>query len=516
MLPSRAGKTLTVFALWSYLQCCRPRDAIIVLPSQHMGNRIIEQKLHPLVLGSECFRDEIVSKRKVTADEIILRRSRTWLIGAGNPNQIASVSAGVGYVDETDAIYVSEDGNDIVELTRQRLVEYQDGLLLVSSTPSTDEGVIAQQYERSSQGRYYTQCPGCRGWHVWCSLREEGDHEAQLDWGYYPGTKLVDPEQVQITCACGYGVRQHERAALLRGGEWRHADAGEDEPRSNRGFHLHRLQTLDLDWSETARAQRAAVKTDIGKLRVFLNHYAARPFQKRRIVQDDAIAALREHVERVTQLPDDLEALFIGVDTQKSYYVYTVVALHADGSLTVLAVDRAETDHELERVWQAEHLGRLADCVIVDAGDGHRMHDVLELVERLGKGAFAYMGARSQKRWTWSTRYGQTIVADAVTYGEELYQRLHGFQPGEPGYVTLSSTIHDDWLRQLADVQQEKRGATVKLVDSGNNHGFDALKMATVLTDVWRARQRTARPGKPAAKKPRGNDVNAAVAAEYL
>ena len=493
MFPSRMAKTLTVFSIFCYYQINIPRPAIIVLPSQQSAGRLCKQKLHPLIYDSEVFDDEIIHTRKINTEEITLRRSQTWIVGAGSIVNIAAISASLCYIDEIDKIHMPENSyetSDVLELVRQRASEYNNSKIIISSTPTITDAQIWRQYRSSSRGRFYIPCPKCKNFIVFDNLSKVGKHECSLDWEYIDKERgQIDEKSVHITCHyCMNEIYDHERKALLNKGKWIH----EEPDNKNKGYHLNKLHSLDTSLYEIACAQREAKKSNIPKLHNFYNAYKGLPFDRNRIETNETYEHIASKRRKISDLLDDTKSIIIGIDVQKGYFVYSVINIQRETNRwAVLELDAVNTWDDVKKLWNRTFFGKKADGMIIDGKEGSRQEEIQKKVEELGQGVYVYMGyAMRNKRYDFNKKNKQIVMGNSKLYAQDLCFKLYNFstKDDEEGCIYFSSSIRDKFLKQVAAIKSEEKEHKIEVsfelhkLDT-QDHAFDSMKMALCLDE---------------------------------
>jgi phage terminase large subunit GpA-like protein len=216
---------------------------------------------------------------------------------------------------------------DPVKLATERTRTFWNRKIVKCSTPTTREGYIFREYERSDQRQYYIPCPHCGKYQilVWKQVswpdeerRPEAIKEKRLAWYECIGCKGKIDDEHKLK-AIRKGVWAPQGASVDKHGHVRGANARE----ARRGYWLNALYSPWLTFSEVA-AEFLSSQDSIEALMNFVNSWLAEVWEEK---------AEETSAENVTKLavdypsglvPDQVQVLTAGVDVQKDHFYYVI------------------------------------------------------------------------------------------------------------------------------------------------------------------------------------------------
>lgn len=316
LLPIQIGKSEIEMNILGYTMTENPMPIIVALPAEASMNKLIDQKINPLIEETPAVQKVLVS---LASRETSNRRTfkdfqggQLYIEHAGNPVRLKSTSAGMVLADEFSS-FASElgTGDDPVALLDGRTTAFIRAKRIKVGTPETAGACrLTELWEKSDQRHYHVPCPDC-------------GHEQPLVWSGLEWTP--DARECWYNCrACGYRIREFEKAAIIAAGHWvpTHPD------RSLRGYQLNGLYYppgLGRTWRELAREFLDAVG-DPAKLKTFVNDRLAEAWQdaSARNLKD---TLLRDRAEpyRLRRAPRGVLAITAGVDTQDNRLAVQIV-----------------------------------------------------------------------------------------------------------------------------------------------------------------------------------------------
>ena len=273
---------------------------------------------------------------------------------AGSPSRLAQWPVRYLFCDEVDK-YPPYSGReaDPIALAEKRQGTFWNAKTVLASTPTTRNGNISREYDRSLQLVCRLQCPHCGAWIV-------------LVFQNVKWPEGSTPEQVRedklahYECQeCGGIITDQDKLHMLRRCVWapeKHEVTPDDVARGHvafthtTGFHINRLYS---PWQSGTFSEIAAefllVHRDPAKLMDFVTQTLAQPWEEK-------VEANEPDELKLKILPDQPEGLVppgglvltAGVDVQKGHYFYVIRAWGVDMESWLIRAHRVESWAALE------------------------------------------------------------------------------------------------------------------------------------------------------------------------
>jgi phage terminase large subunit GpA-like protein len=473
-----------------------PGPMMVVQPTVDLAKRYSRQRIDPLVTSTERVRAKVaLSKSRDSGNTILVKEFNGGILvvtGANSAAGLRSMPVRYLFLDEVDAYAADvEDEGDPVALAEARLRTFgRRAKRFIPSTPKLKgTSRISRYYEASDKRKYHVPCP-------LCDEKQVLDFE-RLRWE--PGK----PETVRYQCIkCEGKFAEHHKTEMLAAGEW--IATAECEDKTIHGYHLSALYSPIgwFSWTEAARQWEGAV-ADADARKTFVNTVLGEEWEE----EADAIPDWQRLYERREDWKHALvpeRGLFItaGADVQadrievdiwawgrqlESWLVEHVV-IYGDTSVGSTWNNLTEL---LGRTWEHETGARVAlQRIAVDTGaytsevyrwarnqdrqtvlpiKGVAAYDRLVPVSGPTKVEVMPNGDRLKRGinlWTVSVSF----------FKKELYKQLNLVKPTDEqldeglrypsGYVHLSRSVSDEWIKQLVAEQQvivrSRRGFAVR------------------------------------------------------
>lgn len=501
-----------------------PGPCLIVFPSGQSATEMIDERLIPMILSSPRLRQHMTGvARHLKLTQVRLRPMTIYSGTAGSPQALASRPIRYVICDEVDKypLFSGREADPVgLAEVRTRTYRHRRKLILVS-TPTTTDGVIARWFNGTEDRRYY---------YVPC--RECG-HEQKLTfknmrWRDQQGRIGViipkDPESRQklaatltvedvfIACEqCGHLHHETDKYPMLKAGHWESLCPNAADKRV--AFHLPVFISPWVPWFKVAVEFLISRETLEDQLR-FTNQWLGEPFEER--VKDVTLGAAMDRVLPLMprgRVPPWSLALVSTADTQKGAWWW---ATRAHG-----VVDGTPVSHLVD-YGMARTLGELCQKTLenrrsmvlgIDIGGGVKTEDGGDMAAEI----YA-MSLRDPRIWPLkgrSVRYGSTDhkpmqvaritftppgmqvptevllrTLDTQYYKDVLASRI---AQGDPVVWTLPADVCDEYRRQLVSEHKilVRRGQSAILVwkpvtKGVANHLWDCEVYQIGLADMLR------------------------------
>lgn len=264
-------------------------------------------------------------------------------VGGNSPNAYARRSCRVVIADDASRLpaSVGEEG-DPASLLRARTETWPDSLCLFVSTPTLDDDIIDQAWQRSDQRRFHLTCHAC-------------GLEDYVTWGnathFHVGYEGEDPATARLACPCGARYDEAQRRELVRAGRW--LATAEGKP-GCAGFHLPRtisllgnatLENLVSGWLSARKEGREALRT-------FVNTALGEPWEERDSPKIEPHVLLERRESYQVEIPAVAAVITAGVDVQADRVELQVVAWAERLERWVVSYDTILGDPRRREVWE--------------------------------------------------------------------------------------------------------------------------------------------------------------------
>jgi phage terminase large subunit GpA-like protein len=329
-----------------------PDPALIVLPDEKVGRKIVGKRLLPLFEDTDCLKELMTgSRRDAKLTSILLINGfELGLAWAGSAASLASDPIRLAVLDEVDK-FPEFTGREAapVDLARVRLRTYTElhlSLLIALSTPTTRNGPITKGFEACSiKLWYFVPCPHCRTNQrlifdrlKWEKFKEQPTDEARANL-----IRMRKAAWYQCAKCNGRIEEHHKKAALLAGywgtldGKWKLFFDGHEEgafPEGDRvGVHLSALYDLSTSFAAIA-AEAVEAGKNPEKLMHLRNSTLAEVFEQPVATPTVNLFASKCRPDpesdfvppKAKLVPKWASRLLMTVDTQKDHFWFVIRA----------------------------------------------------------------------------------------------------------------------------------------------------------------------------------------------
>ena len=455
---AQTAKTNTYMAASAWLMANDPAPMMWVMPNATLAKDTSVNRLQPLIFSSEEIMEARTGKREdIKKDSITLSTMTLTLVGSNSPANLASRPVRYMFLDEVDKFPLgSRKEGAAVDLAKERTRSFSEPKIFESSTPTTVDGTIWQEYLNGDQRRYFVPCPhcgkdmlfvfnpersafenptGCEAKLIWDSSARRRDG----DWDY---DKVAST--AHFVCPhCKGKVYNEDKAKMLRLGHWKPTNA----PYADGRVRSYHISTFYAPWPK-ARWGALAVeflkaKRGLLGVRNFINSICAEPD----VGQYDGGGARRE---LVLLNPSELNApaqkwRIMTVDVQADCFYYVARDWFAGGNSILAEWAKVDTFDDIEEA------ARRLSVEAVGLDSGYRAADVY--AECAARGWFALRGDERQSWPHASRKTGRKIERPYVT--REFDPMLGTAEQGKRRVFELrwSNPAVKDILARLRDSQ---------------------------------------------------------------
>ncbi len=533
MAASQVGKTEAMYNMIGYLIDQDPGPTLVVMPREADAKSVSYNRVLPMIEGSEALRMHLPRiTDDITRLEYHLDRMILYFAGSNSPADLASRPIRYLFLDEVDK-YPRFSGReaDPIKLASERQKTFWNRKTVKVSTPTTRDGYIYREYEKSDRRRFYVPCPHCGKYQVFLF--------GQIKWPKEERSSEVirNEELAWYECVfCQKEIEDRHKPKILLSGKWV-AEGAEltDSGRIRKsgfksrhaGFFLNSLYSPWLSFSDIA-AEFLKSKDYIELLMNFVNSWLAEVWEEK--IEEttvDKIRSLSRDYEE-GEVPDDVVLLTAGVDVQKDHFYYVIRGWGYYEESWLIRKDRVEHwediiealfKTEYKKIASTETLPVYLSCI----DSGYRTDEVYSFCREWQDKAKAIKGQENIQggrfynaaRIDINTRTGGIIKGGLVLWSlnttqyKDKINRL--MTTKDPFKWHIFKNPDDEYLNQVTSehkvlIRNRKKGTArevwQKKKEAVSNHYLDAEVYALAAADMLRVSM-LRKEGSPIVYRPR-------------
>lgn len=472
---TQIGKTESIHNMIAYAIDQDPGPTLFVLPREDDAKSISTTRVQPMILLSEELRHHLtdnlddVSKKEIKLDRMIL-----YFAGSNSPAGLAGKPVKYLFLDETDKYpHFAGKEADPIKLASERTRTFWNRKIVKCSTPTTKDGYIFKEYERSDRRKFYVPCFHCGKYQVlyWGQIKfpqeernPEKIKEQKLAWFECIGckNKITDLMKQKMM---SQGVWVPEGCEIDKAGKI----TGEIQNNSRRGFWINALYSPWLSFSDIA-AEFLDSRPDPERFMNFVNSWLAEPWEENisGTVEDD-LRKLSITSNPRGVVPAGAVVLLAGLDVQKDYFPLVIRAF-GPGESWLIRAETVQNWKDVEDVLfntkypsEEDPVNKLFEVWMVNVDSGDRTDECYEFCRAWSGRARAIKGVDhlngmpfmvstidkmpstglvipgGMKLWRLDTSY----------FKDKVNRLVRNTQPGVPGGWHLHSNPADEYVQQF-------------------------------------------------------------------
>ncbi len=506
MAASQVGKTEAMYNMLGFILDQDPGPTLMVLPRESDAKGISYNRVKPMIESSPALSRYLpVNTDDITKLEYHFDRMTLYFAGSNSPADLASRPIRYLFLDEVDK-YPKFSGReaDPIKLASERQKTFWNKKTVKVSTPTTREGYIFREYEKSDKRRFYVPCPHCSKAQVLVF--------GQIKWP----KEESSPDRIKNDrlawyecCHCKGRIEDIHKQKMMLNGHWL---PEKKEYSRNRGFWISSLYSPWLTFSDIA-SEFLRSKDYIELLMNFINSWLAEVWEEEieETTIDKVRVLARDYDEGI--VPDEVIVLTAGVDVQKDHFYYVIRGWGYYEESWLIRAERVEYWEDIvDQLFKTEYkknngkeiLSVLMTCI----DSGFRTDEVYEFcrywadLTKAVKGQEEISGGRfySPTKIDINTRTGGVIPGGLVLWSLNVTQykdkinrlitsinpcKWNLFRNPAEQYLTQFTAEHKVLIRNRTtgtakEVWQKKKGSSA-------NHYFDAEVYAVAAADIIRA-----------------------------
>ena len=201
---SQVGKTTIMACGMTYIIDIKPCNMVFAAATEELRNEYIDIKLKPIITDCVSLNDKVERTQRNEVSRSVVRYNGGSLRFAtsGSSSSMKSRTARIAVIDEADEFSSNADSRNSVDVVKMRTSNFADGLVIMASTPTNEQGAIWQEWLRSDQRSYHTPCPHC-------------------GVEFVLGLDNMDTETGKLYCTeCNEHITELQRLRMLELGRW--------------------------------------------------------------------------------------------------------------------------------------------------------------------------------------------------------------------------------------------------------------------------------------------------------
>lgn len=491
---TQTGKTTMVQAGTAWRIVNKPQPVVWVMPSEGLAKSFSETRWMPLFDDSETLRNQKpANPNKFKNLEQHFNRCTLTFVGSNSPANLASRPAGLLLMDEVDKFARETDQEtSALFLAENRTKSFVGALRVKTSTPTTPDGAIWQEYLKGTQEKFMLPCSHCqeRIELLWENVKWSPEAKIDGKWNM----ALVEESAHYVCQKCACQINDGQKMEMLQAGEWQSTN-----PTAQKGFRSFHLNSLYAPWRSCTFGALAVKylrdKNTLNGLQDFLNSTLAQPWEQvESQVGEGHILALRGDYHRGS-CPIEPATVVICADIGQSKQYWVTTAFSESGESwvldygSVLAPEDLLGDPAQRKYRTPSGLEVGPDCGLIDSGFAtFRIYSVCASsggYYHPSKGSSATFGSRISK--TTLEDFPGVVLYTYVDHAIKTELFLDRMRNGKPP-VHLPKDVDDEFLRglggQMLVPRKTASGQQLVWKSVAQDHYMDALKLCHVAWHV--------------------------------
>jgi len=352
------GKTVSVMGIASWVLGNEPAGMLWVMPNHNLGVSFSRSRWLPMINECESLKGLMPDDRyAISHSEQRFTECTLNFVGSNSPANLASRPVKWLICDETDKFAdATEKEASAIELAKMRTRSFKRPKIILTSTPTVEDGEIWQHYLRGDRRRYKVTCPHCKALiaFVWDQVKFGEARKENGEWDRNEIRRIARYECQE----CGGIITDKDKARIIKNGIW--VPENENAIPGVRSYHLNSLYSpqdqccwaaLALEWVDSVTSHRG--------LQGFVNSILAEPWEERGPESDRPVV--------VTDAPAPEGTTLMTVDCQgTSPFFWYVIRRWQNGDSVCLEATSAERWDDLREI-QEKH-GVKDYHVFIDSG----------------------------------------------------------------------------------------------------------------------------------------------------
>lgn len=372
---TQLGKTTMIQVGTAWRVVNKPQPFVWVMPTEGLAKSFSETRWMPLFDDSPTLQAQKPSNpNKFKNLEQHFSRCTGNFVGSNSPANLASRPAGLLLLDEVDKFNKETDQEtSALHLAENRTKSFVGALRVKTSTPTTVDGPIWQEFLKGTQEKYLIPCPHCaeRIELLWEQVKWDREAKTDEKWDM---AKVE--ESAHYECQhCHGAINDGMKMEMLQEGIWEAMN-----PTAQKGFRSFHLNSLYAPWrscSFGALAIKFLRDTEtLNGLQDFTNSTMAMPWEQvETSIGDARILGLSGDYDQGNCPIDAPAAIVLSADVGQDKQHWAVTAFEADGTSYIIDYGTTLAVEDLLLLIGKEYptpSGAMvqAECGLIDSGWG--------------------------------------------------------------------------------------------------------------------------------------------------
>lgn len=518
MASTQIGKTESLYNMIGYVIDQDPGPVLLVMPRETDARSVSYHRVIPMLQLSPALSTHLTdASDDITKLEYNLDHMIVYFAGSNSPAALAQRPVRYLFFDEVDKFpKFSGKEADPIKLAQERTRTFWNRKIVKSSSPTTRQGYICREYERSDRRRYYVPCPHCGEYQILVFSQIKWPKEERN------AEKIKNERLAWYECrCCNKKILDKRKTKMLEKGLWAPEDTeitpdgnikGEIPEYKHRGFWISALYSSWLTFSEIA-AEFLKSENYPELLMNFVNSWLAEIWEEK--LEETKPAHLKALVDNYEEgiLPRGILVLTAGVDVQLDHFYiairgwgygeesWLVRACKVESWEDVIAV-ALKTDYPY--IDGKEVLSVRLTCV----DSGYRVNEVYEVgrkykdIVRVTKGRDSFPGGEMYRvNYIDRNSRGKPIPGGLglwhlnTSYYKDKISRMVHSDPGDPSQWHLFKDVQETYIKQFCAEQKiqmrdRKTGRVYevwkRVTGGAPNHYLDCEVGAAAAADMLR------------------------------
>ena len=490
---TQTGKTTMIQAGAAWRIANKPQPVVWVMPTENLAGSFSETRWMPICEDSPTMAELMPKDRhKWKRLEQHFSRCSLVFVGSNSPANLASRPAGLLLLDEVEKFAQETDREtSALFLAENRTKSFSGALRVKTSTPTTPDGPIWQEYLKGSQEKFMLPCPHCseKIELLWEQVKWEGK-DASGKWNMAE----VEASGHYVCQRCQGKINDGQKMEMLGGGEWMATN-----PAAQRGFRSFHLNSLYAPWRSCTFGALAVKflrdKETLNGLQDFTNSTMAMPWEQvETSIGESTILNLRGDYLRGT-CPIQPAFIVTGADVGQDVSHWVTAAFDAEGAScvldygTVLSVEDVITVPAAREYVTPSGEKEATLCGLIDSGFAtFRVYAACQASGGMfhpAKGSSATFGSKISK--TKLDDFPGVVLYNFTDHAIKTELFIDRFKRGKPP-VKIPKDSGDDFIRGLSGQRLVPRktasGTDFVWKSIANDHYSDALKLCHIAWHV--------------------------------
>lgn len=454
---TQVGGTEVVLNLLGYIIQQDPSPAMVVYPTDKLGESVAENRIVPMIKNSpsleKLYHESRSQKLEHQFDGMYLT-----IAGSNSPSSLASKAIKYLFLDEVDKYPgASKKEADPVSLARERTKTFANRKIYITSTPTIRTGYIWKAKEGADvEKHYFIPCPHC-GEFIELNLdnlkwpgKDKDLVEAYGEEAIKEKLDMLEPAEgteglsnadraefaFYVCQECGCVITDTQKQQAVKKGHW---EVVRQTTRFVKKvcFWINTLYSPFVRFSEIAKKFMDS-KSDPDELQNFINSWLAEPWEDTKLKTSSELVMERQTELTEFTVPDWAKLLTAGVDVQENCVYWTIRAWGDFLTSQNIAHGQAYSFSEIERVMNLEYRTESGGVAIVNlclVDSGYEADSVYDFCALNAEWAKPAKGSSNpmQSHFKLSTvnndaskAYGMDLViVDGGKYKDMIASRMH-------------------------------------------------------------------------------------------